>query len=156
MDGQPHDLFHQLLRVCGILRTVPDIEVTMDMVTANYAASAICCLSHQESSLGKAFHLVHPEPLSLRDFVALFPTPPTFVPPEEWLTQVRREAERSDDSSVHFLSMLAQGLERADIAPPTVDCSGTTASLRGTGVTCLPLDRQFVRELTGNSFGFNG
>jgi len=83
--GPPHDLFEHVVRVCHTLRAVPDIDARIDMITSEYAVSAIHSLSLQKSSLGKAFHLVHPEPLSLRDFLALLPAPLPLIPLETWL-----------------------------------------------------------------------
>lgn len=145
-DGPRHDLFHHILRACNILHAVPDIDANIDVVTSEYAASAIRCISAQRSSVGSAFHLVHPEPVSLRDFIELFPMPLPLVALESWLGRLRQEAERSDDPSLRFISMLAQGLERTDVTPPEFDCSGTVARLRGTGISCPPLDRQFIQR----------
>jgi amino acid adenylation domain-containing protein/thioester reductase-like protein len=146
LSNQPRDLLHHLLHACATLRTVPDIKTTMDIIPLDYAASAIRCLSGQESSLGKVFHLVHPQPVSLREFVALFPSPLPLIPVDTWLAQLDREARRSTDASLHLLSMLAHGLDRADLIPPVFDCSNTTAALRGTGIACPPLDGEFVRR----------
>jgi thioester reductase-like protein len=136
----PHDLFEHVVRACKALRAVPDIDTKIDLITSDYAAAAICALSDQESSLGKAFHLVHPEPLCLRDFVALLPAPLPLVPLEAWLALLSKEAEGADDPSLDLVLILAQGLGRADITPPGFDCSGTIAGLRGTGVICPPID----------------
>jgi len=144
--GPPHDLFEHVMRSCKTLRAIPDINTRIDMVTSDYAASAIRALSVQASSLGKAFHLVHPEPLSLLDFVRLLPVPLPIVPLGAWLALLNQQAEDGDDPSLHLVSMLAQGLGRAALTPPGFDCSGTTASLRGTGIVCPPLDRRFIRR----------
>lgn len=147
--GPQQDLFNHILRACVTLGTIPDIEVNIDLVTSQYAAAAIRVLSIQETSLGKAFHLVHSNPVTLRDFIALLPSRLSFVPLETWLALLNQEAERSDDPSLHFVSLLVQGLARADLTPPGFDCRNTIAGLRGTGIICPPLDRQFIqRELT--------
>lgn len=146
--GSPQDLFDHVLRACGALGTIPDIQVNIDLVTSDYAAAAIRALSLQESSLGKAFHLVHPRSVSLQDFIALLPVRLPFVPLETWRVLLNQEAERSDNPSLHFVSLLVQGLGRADLTPPTFDCRNAIAGLRGTGIVCPPLDRQFIqREL---------
>ncbi|MEI9962941.1 MAG: hypothetical protein WDM76_18045 [Limisphaerales bacterium] len=147
-QGSPHDLFDHALHVCKTLQTIPDIEAKIDMVTSDYVAAAIYALSTQESSLGRAFHLVHPEPVSLRHFAGLFPMPLPIVPLNFWLASLNHEARHRDDPSLHFVSLLTQGLERDELTPPGFDCSGTIAGLHGTGVVCPPLDRQFIqREL---------
>lgn len=144
--GPPQDLFDHLTRTCGTLRAVPNIDAKIDMVTSGYAAAAIRCLSNQASSLGKAFHLVHPQPVSLREFVGLLPTPLPIVPLESWLELLKKESAHRNDPSLHFVSMLAQGLGRADLTPPAFDCSNTIAGLHGTKVVCPALDQQFIRR----------
>jgi amino acid adenylation domain-containing protein/thioester reductase-like protein len=149
-NGAAHDLFHQVLRACDILEAVPDIETKIDMVTAEYAAAAIGCLSARESSIGRAFHLVHPQPMALRDFVELFSPAPPLIPAEVWLERLAREAGSADDPGLHLVSLLAEGLEPSELVPPDFDCSNTLAGLQGTGISCPPFDRQIVeRELRG-------
>lgn len=145
-DGTPQDLFEHALHVCKTLRAVPDVETRIDIVTADYAAAAIQSLSTKESSLGRAFHLAHPEPVPLRDFVSLFPSPLPLVPFDSWITSLNQEARRRDDASLHFVSMLAQGFNRTELTPGIFDCSATIAGLQGTGIVCPPLDRQFIRR----------
>ncbi|HEY4281914.1 MAG TPA: amino acid adenylation domain-containing protein [Chthoniobacterales bacterium] len=148
-NGSPHDLFDHTLQACQMLRAVPDIETKMDLVTSDYAAAAVFALSTRTESLGRAFHLVHPDPISLRDFVALFPTRLPIVPLDSWRASLDRMARRSDNLSLHFVSMLLQGLGRADLSPPQFDCCETTLGLSGTGVLCPPLDQKFIlREFT--------
>jgi thioester reductase-like protein len=145
-NGAPRDLFEHVSRVCDMLRAVPDVAAKMDMVTSEYAAAAICALSLQPTSGGKVFHLVHPEPVSLRHFVGLLPSPIPLVPVESWLGRLNREASRRDDVSLHFISLLSQGMDRAELTPPSFDCSRTMATLKGTGIVCPALDRNFIRS----------
>jgi thioester reductase-like protein len=143
-----HDLFDYALQACQSLEAVPDIETKIDMVTSDYVAAAIYSLSIRATSLGKAFHLVHPNPVSLRDFVGQFPAPLPLVPLDIWLTSLNQAARHRDNSSLHFLAMLTQGLNRADLTPPSFDCSEAVTGLHGTGIICPPLNRQFIqREL---------
>jgi amino acid adenylation domain-containing protein/thioester reductase-like protein len=146
--GPAHDLFDHALQACQSLEAVPDIETKIDMVTSDYVAAAIYSLSVRATSLGNAFHLVHPNPVSLSDFVEQFPTPLPMVPLDVWLDSLNQAARQRDNSSLHFLAMLTQGLNRADLTPPSFDCSGAVAGLHGTGIICQPLNRQFIqREL---------
>lgn len=142
----PHDLFEHVLRVCNTLEAIPDIETKMDPVTPEYAAAAIHSLSMQISSIGKAFHLVHPGPITLRDFAKLFPRPLPFVPYDSWVSTLNEQAKRRDDASLLLVSMLARGLGRADLTPPIFDCSRTIAGLKDTNIVCPALDKGFVRR----------
>jgi thioester reductase-like protein len=143
--GPPQDLFEHVVRACITLGAIPDIETKIDMITADYAAAAIRCLSDQESSLGKAFHLVHPQPVALRDFVGLFPKPPPLVSLESWLELLRKESARVDDPSMNFVSLLSHGLGRSDLTPPIFDSTNTIAGLLGKKVICPALDDQFIK-----------
>jgi thioester reductase-like protein len=150
----PRDLFDHVVRVCGTLRAVPDIGMKIDMVTPEFVASAIRTLSVQESSIGRAFHLVHPEPLLLREFIALLPAPLQIIPFEAWRALLVREARQSDDLSLQFVAMLTRGLGLEDVTPPDFDCSGANAELRRTGIACPPLDQSFIHSMN-DSFGGN-
>ncbi len=112
----------------------------MDMVTSDYAAAAIRALSAREESLGKAFHLVHPQPVALREFVKRSSNPLPLVPLEAWLLRLKDEAARGDDSSLQFVALLTHGLGREDLTPPSFDCRAAVEGLRGTGVVCPPME----------------
>jgi thioester reductase-like protein len=128
------------------LRAVPNLEAKIDLVPVKFAAAAICALSFQESSIGRAFHLVHPAPLGLRKFVELFSEPLPLIPLEDWLALLSQESEQREDASLQLVSMLAQGLARADLTPPDFDCSATNAGLNKTKIVCPPLDQQFIKH----------
>lgn len=138
-DGPPHDLFDHALKACRTLRAVPDLDARMDMVTSEYAAAAIVALSARNESLGKAFHLTHPQPVALREFVERMPNPLPLIPLELWLSRLKDEAARGDDASLQFVAMLSHGLLRDDLTPPSFDCSGAVAGLKGSGVLCPPI-----------------
>jgi thioester reductase-like protein len=142
----PHDLFGHVMRACRTLRAVPNLEAKIDLVPVKFAAAAICALSFQESSIGRAFHLVHPAPLGLRKFVELFSEPLPLIPLEDWLALLSQESEQREDASLQLVSMLAQGLARADLTPPDFDCSATNAGLNKTKIVCPPLDQQFIKH----------
>jgi thioester reductase-like protein len=143
-NGSRHDLFDHAMQTCRMLQAVPDIETKMDLVTSDYAAAAIFALSIRTKSLGRAFHLVHPKPISLQDFVGLLPTPLPIVPLDSWRASLNQLVRQNDDLSLHFVSMLLQELGRSDVSPPRFDCSETTLGLTGTGIVCPPLNREFI------------
>jgi thioester reductase-like protein len=147
IGGPPHDLFDHIISVCGTLRAVPDIKMKIDMVTPEFVAAAIRSLSVQGSSIGRAFHLVNPEPLRLQDFIGLLPAPLPLIPFEAWQALLEREASQSDDPSLQFVAMLTRGLSLEDVTPPDFDCSGANAELRRAGITCPPLNQSLIRSL---------
>lgn len=143
------DIFDYILRACHTLRAIPDVAANMDMITSDFAARAIRIIASRPSSWGKAFHLVHPAPLPLRDFVRQLSIPLPIIPLGSWLELLDEKVRRSDDSALHFISMLVQGLDPAEFTPPTFDCRKATRCLNDSGMVCPPMGRQFIpRELT--------
>lgn len=147
--GPAHDLFEHVIRACQILRAIPDIETKVDMVSPEFAAAAIRLISTKSASIGKVFHLVHPEPLRLRDLAAQINSMP-LIPFAEWRQLLDAQAAKEDDSSIQFVSMLACGLDRADVTPPEFDCSRTAAALQGSRIVCPPIAPYFLGHLTGH------
>jgi thioester reductase-like protein len=64
------DLLYRLMKGCLELGMVPDIPWELDLVPVDYVANAVTALAWQPDSLGRNFHLHHPHPLLLKDYIA--------------------------------------------------------------------------------------
>ena len=51
------------------LGSAPDLDMMMTLTPVDYISSAIVHLSRQTASLGKAFHLLNPQPLHMSQLV---------------------------------------------------------------------------------------
>ncbi|MFN6484862.1 MULTISPECIES: amino acid adenylation domain-containing protein [unclassified Nostoc] len=58
-----NDFLYKLIIGCVQLGSAPDIDIKENIVPVDYVSKAIVHLSKQEESLGKTFHLVHPQTL---------------------------------------------------------------------------------------------
>ncbi|MEH2065245.1 MAG: amino acid adenylation domain-containing protein [Nostoc sp.] len=58
-----NDFLYKLIIGCVQLGSAPDIDIRENIVPVDYVSKAIVHLSKQEESLGKTFHLVHPQTL---------------------------------------------------------------------------------------------
>ncbi|MDJ0732572.1 MAG: amino acid adenylation domain-containing protein [Nostocaceae cyanobacterium] len=58
-----NDFLYKLIIGCVQLGSAPDIDIRENIVPVDYISQAIVHLSQQEKSLGKTFHLVHPQTL---------------------------------------------------------------------------------------------
>jgi len=57
------DYVYRLIKGCLQVRCIPKMEGAANFVPVDFVSKAIVYLSRQEDSLGKTFHLVHPEPV---------------------------------------------------------------------------------------------
>jgi thioester reductase-like protein len=101
--------FIQSLQTILDLGSWPDVEmlVPYELVPVDYVAQAIVHLSHQPESLGKAFHLVNPQPVSLPELVDklgdLVGVPLQKLSAERWFVDVFQFARQTPSNFLHAL-----------------------------------------------------
>ena len=87
------DLLYRLLKGCLELGLVPDVPWELDLVPVDYVADAVTALGWQEESFHRCFHLQHPQPLLVNDFIdKLVATGASLriVPMQEWLSAIEQ------------------------------------------------------------------
>jgi len=163
---KPNQILIESLQTVLDLGSVPHVSdhIPFDLVPVDYVARAIVCLSGQPESLGKAFHLVNPQPICWRDFVARFGdfgSPLQELEPQQWLAELLRFARSTPTSFLNpLVPILSQGLsaplasmegtaahppavptrrETAPTSPLPLDCTNTLRGLKGRQVTCTPV-----------------
>ena len=113
---KPDQMLIESLQAVLELGSVPRVsdDVPFDLVPVDYVARAIVCLSRQPESLGKAFHLVNPQPTSWREFVGRLGdlgSPLQELEPERWLAELSQFARSTPTSFLNpLLPVLSQGL----------------------------------------------
>ena len=143
------DLLSQVLRACLRLGSVPELDWQIDIVPVDYVSRAIVHLSLRESSLGRAFHLVHPRPVSWAELVERLNDcgcPLPTVPLAEW----RARLAETPDPALAPLHALTSGwraelpeTERAQAAS-RFDSRQTREALAGTPISCPPIDDRLL------------
>jgi thioester reductase-like protein len=63
------DMVCRLLKACIELEAAPDVSMEIDWVPVDVVSRAIVALSQRPEAAGRAYHLVHPEPVAWRDLV---------------------------------------------------------------------------------------
>ncbi len=123
------DLFGHVWRCCRLLGAVPDLGLSLNFITADYAARILHRLSRQATAIGGAFHLVHPHPVPLQQFARALPSQPRLIPWENWKILLREATETRADDSLAFVLHLTGELPEAEVIPPAIDRRWTTSAL---------------------------
>jgi phthiocerol/phenolphthiocerol synthesis type-I polyketide synthase E len=151
--GNPRDLLWAFLKSCLQLGAAPDLPSRFDPVPVDFVSRSIVHLAGQRRSLGRAFHYVHPQPLSWRelfDFAASLGYSIRRLAMADWVRLVAEELDRSSGNALFpFRSLFAgarppaAGEEEASplTASPRFDVSNTLAGLAGSSILVPPLDR---------------
>lgn len=143
------DLLSQVLRACLRLGSAPELDWQIDIVPVDYVSRAIVYLSLRESSLGRAFHLVHPRPVSWAEVIERLSDcgcPLQTLPLAEW----RARLAETPDPALAPLHALTSGwraelpeTERAQAAS-RFDSRQTREALAGTPISCPPIDHRLL------------
>ncbi len=158
---QESDLFWMGMRSAIEIGALPDqipIPVAAELIPVDYAAQAIVHISRQESSLGRAFHITHPNPPTFSDlfsWIRAFGYPLAKVSVDDW-KQLLLEAARQEiysrsprNSSVARIATLLTLIpieEHVDFRLPVFDSRQTRNALKGSPVKCPPLDLKLMHH----------
>jgi amino acid adenylation domain-containing protein/thioester reductase-like protein len=154
----PDDALGKLIKSWIQLGIVPklDAEVKLDMTPVDYVSRAIVHLSLEKESLGKAFHLLNPQPLPLAtlvEWIRSFGYPLQAIPFDEWRQQLTSfVANLAGNDSLSVLGSTTILPEKASVEEflskvwrLRFDCQQTLAALRGSSVVCPPPDETLLR-----------
>lgn len=145
----PNDFLYRLIIGCLQLGSVPDKDIMEDIVPIDYVSKAIVHLSRQPKSLGKAFHLVHPQLLHsqmLINVIRAFGYSLRQVSYDEWRTELMKTVGRSPDHPLYPLIPFFTDPATAATRPTLqFDCQNTQEGLAGTAIACPPIDEQLLR-----------
>jgi thioester reductase-like protein len=146
-----NDFLYRLIIGCIQLGSIPNGEMMQDIIPVDYASKAIVHLSRQQASWGKAFHLVHPHPVSTNLFFEKLRSLGYLIqqlPYEQWHTQLLNIAERSPEHALYPLVSLLPAknsqTESSDSAILKFDCQNTLNGLAGTSITCPAIDEELL------------
>ncbi|NET07738.1 MAG: NAD-dependent epimerase/dehydratase family protein [Symploca sp. SIO2B6] len=146
-----NDFFYRLIIGCVQLGSIPDGELIQDIIPVDYASKAIVHLSKQQASWGKAFHLVHPQPVSSNlffDKLRSLGYPIQNVSYEQWYSQLLNIAESSPEHALYpLVSLLPAPNSQTQFSESAVvkfDYQNTLNGLKGTSITCPPIDDQLL------------
>ncbi|MEM9924466.1 MAG: thioester reductase domain-containing protein [Cyanobacteria bacterium P01_D01_bin.50] len=151
--GNTDDFVNLMTKGCLQMGAFPDVDYMLDMSPVDYVSKAIAYLSRLEVSIGKAFHLQHPEPAPLSklvDWLNTFGFPIKMIPYEEWQHQLNNVT--SEENPLYTLRpfLLERWSEKQLTIPdlyltsnrPIISCDATLNALAGSGVACATIDAE--------------
>ncbi len=155
-----HDFINLMTKGCLQMGSFPDVDYMLDMSPVDYVSKAVVYLSRQKQSIGKAFHLQHPQPISLKDlveWVRSFGYPVEMIPYEQWQSELINNVssvenplytlrpfllERWSDEQLTIPDLYLQARR------PTISCQQTLKALAGSSIVCPPIDSQLLMTYT--------
>ena len=142
------DHTYRMIKGCIQLGSIPNQDIQLNLSPVDYVSKAIVYLSKQNESLGKAFHLVNPQPLPLSEmvnYICSLGYPVELVSYEKWRSQLINTADSSENALYPLLSIFAE--ETSNTQPNNspirqFDCQNTLTGLAGTSIACPPVDAE--------------
>ncbi|NEQ19418.1 MAG: hypothetical protein F6K28_06755 [Microcoleus sp. SIO2G3] len=147
-----HDFTNLMIKGCLDMGCFPDVDYMLDMSPVDYVSKAIVYLSRQKESIGKAFHLQHPEPVSLKmlvEWMRSFGFPIQMLPYDEWQALLMKNATSVENPLYTLRPFLferwsQEGLTIPDLylqaRRPIISCQETLDALAGSSIVCPPID----------------
>jgi len=145
------DFINLMAKGCILMGSFPDVDYMLDMSPVDYVSKAIVYLSLQKESLGHAFHLQHPEPVSLKilvNWLRSFGFPIAMIPYEEWQAQLNNIT--SVDNPLYTLRLFllerwsAEQITIPDLylkaRRPIISCEATLNALAASSIVCPSID----------------
>lgn len=152
----PNDFFYKLLIGCIQLGSVPEKEFFDSLAPVDYVSKAIVCLSRQQESLGKAFHVINQELLNLKilfKVVRSFGYPLQQVSDEQWQLELMKIADNFPNHPLYPLiplftlkkgSVPSSKPQISNLLALKFDCSNTQQGLIDTSIVCSPIDEKLL------------
>ncbi|MGK7876876.1 MAG: amino acid adenylation domain-containing protein [Xenococcaceae cyanobacterium] len=155
--AQTNDLVCRLIKGLIQLSSAPDLDLEMSLTPVDYVSRAIIDLSRQPASLGKAFHLVSPHPVTfyrLVNGIRALGYSIQLTDYDQWQAQLLKAASSQAENALSPLLFLftewvsenqLSYLETSALVSRPFDCRNTLAGLAGTSIACPPIDHKLLR-----------
>lgn len=146
-----NDFLYKLIIGCVQLGSAPDIDIRENIVPVDYVSKAIVHLSQQEKSLGKTFHLVHPQTLhsnTLIDHIRSLGYAIEQISYDQWRDKLLNITQGSLThplySLVPFFPARQAQEENSTSGFLQLDNQNVTNGLVNTSLHCPPIDEQLL------------
>jgi amino acid adenylation domain-containing protein/thioester reductase-like protein len=145
--SNPDDLFCRLIKGCIQLGVAPNLDGAVDNITpVDYVSRAIVHLSQQKESLGKAFHLLNPDPTPMNDLFSWIRGcgyPLEEVSVEKWRSHLT-SIEQSSDNVLQPLIPLYTENSLEFVPEPEFDCQNTYQKLANADIVLPTVDQKLL------------
>lgn len=147
------NMISRLIKGLIQLEYAPELDINMNLAPVNYIVKAICHLSHQPQSLGKTFHLVNSQVLSMHQLILdlnALGYGVSSIPYPQW--QAKLLTMSPDNPLTAIASMFTRTIppsqktfiETTSFVAQAFDSRYTQEGLIGTNITCPVLNRSVL------------
>lgn len=147
----PNDFLYRLILGYVHSGSAPEGEMLLDILPVDYVSGAIAYLSRQPSCWGKAFHLIHPQPVSsnlLFDRLHVAGYKIKRVPYSQWYAHLIDIAKNNQKHILYPLVSLFSA-NNTNVAKNKsfklkFDCYNTLVELANSSIICPPIDQNLI------------
>lgn len=151
-----NDVICRTIKGCIQMGRMTDITERLDLAPVDYLSQSIVYLSKQEDSLGKAFHLNNPQPISwkeLTDFISARGYQIEHISYADWQIKLNNSVRSQENPLYHLLPFYQKSLpqEKPEISAhyqhlnePQISCLETQNALNGSSIVCPPVNAQLL------------
>ncbi|MEA5498671.1 thioester reductase domain-containing protein [Limnoraphis robusta Tam1] len=147
-----NDFLYRLMLGYIQLGSAPEGEMLLDIIPVDYASKALVHLSQKQEFIGKAFHLIHPQPVSsnlLFEQLGLMGYPIQRIPYQQWYSKLLEIAKRSPEHPLYPLVSLFSPTSSQKAKEKSMNlklnCQNTIKGLAETSITCPPIDANLLK-----------
>ncbi|MBD2682726.1 MULTISPECIES: thioester reductase domain-containing protein [Nostoc] len=155
-----HDFINLMAKGCLQMGSFPDVEYMLDMSPVDYVSKAVVYLSRQKESIGKAFHLQHPQPAPLKvlvDWIRSFGYSVEMIPYDKWQSELINNVSSVDNPLYTLRPFLLERWSDEQLTIPDlylqarrphISCQDTLHALAGSSIACPTIDSQLFMTYT--------
>ncbi|MEH2323382.1 MAG: thioester reductase domain-containing protein [Nostoc sp.] len=155
-----HDFINLMTKGCLQMGSFPDVDYMLDMSPVDYVSKAIVYLSRQKESIGKAFNLQHPQPVSLKtlvEWIRSFGYSVDMIPYEKWQSELIDNVSSVENPLYTLRPFLLERWSDEQLTIPDlylqarrphISCQDTLNALVGSSIVCPPIDSQLFMTYT--------
>ncbi|MBN1451246.1 MAG: amino acid adenylation domain-containing protein [Anaerolineales bacterium] len=139
------NLISSMTRACVLLGSVPNLDVTVNIVPVDFVSGAIIHLSKNPDNFGRIYHLDNPEPVhfsKLTDWLADQGFNVRKVSFDEWRAELFRQIPHMPSDGWEPYLPLLEEVEEKQVFMPEFDLSNTLTGLKDSGILCHPVNNK--------------
>lgn len=139
------NLISSMTRVCVHLGSIPNLDVTVNIVPVDFVSSAIVELSKNPENFGRVYHLDNPEPIHFSKLAGWLESQgfrARQVSFDEWRAELFRQIPNMPSDGWEPYLPLLEEVDESQVFMPEFDLSNTLNRLNGCGIRCHPVDDQ--------------
>jgi thioester reductase-like protein len=135
----------RVIKGCVQLGLAPDIDLEVEMTPVDYVAAALVRISLRDRDFGQTYHLVNPRKMSFAELSARLREswPIETVPVGQWW-QALRDTYGDGTNELHPVLGVVEEFVVGGEDAIRYDVGNTEEALRGTGISCPPLDTHLL------------